>query len=107
SFAMNYLDAASSEPADEAADPSPVTRRRKRLQHAGENQGNVVVAAAILRSLDQVVGGERQIGLERADDQLDVDVLYQVIEPVGAKHINVAGGGFVLAQMGASALVGA
>src|SRR5260221_7999568 len=97
---MGYLIRRLSQPAEQTAEPSLVACGRKGLQDLGENDGNVVITAIILRGLHQVVNGEWQIGLERVDDQGDVGILHQIIEAIRAEQIDVVGISFVLSQMG-------
>src|ERR1700747_665962 len=104
---MRYPDRCSAEPAEQSSDPPFVARSRERLQYPGEDYRNVVIAAVVFCRLDQVVRGERQIDLELAYDQLDIGVLHEVVEAIGTEQVYVAGGRFVLAQMGANAFLDA
>ena len=56
-----------------------------------EDHRDVVVAAIVLRGLHEVRGGERQVGGERAHDELDVRILDAVVEAVRAQQEDVAG----------------
>ena len=68
SFAIATL-RASPEPPENASEPPRLPARRERFQHSADRDRNIIVAAIVLRGLDQVMSRERQIALERMEDQ--------------------------------------
>jgi len=96
---MRDLALRSSQPAQQPIEPTMIIRCGEEPEHLDQDDGDVVVSAVVLRGLHEVLGGEMQIRLERTHDQLDVGIVDEVAQAVGAQHIDVSWNDFVLAQV--------